>query len=111
MSKTVSNIRDNVIAHVELVSSVDALQAYPVPAEWICGFANDLFAPKSKDFIDAFTEEELLGVCEYYGRLCAASDEINKLKSVTVNEVLKIPEWRSLMKFAKELCVKLKTGG
>jgi hypothetical protein len=111
MSKKVSSIRDNVIAHVELVSSAEALQAYPVPAEWICGFANDLFAPKSKDFVDAFTEEELLGVCEYYGRLCAASDEIHKLKSVSVDEILKIPEWRSLMKFAKELSKTLKSGG
>ena len=111
MSKTVSNIRDNVIAHVDLVSSAEALQAYPVPEEWICGFANDLFAPKSKDFVDAFTKEELLDVCEYYGRLCAVSDKINGHKSVSVNEVLKIPEWRSLMKFAKDLSVRLKSGG
>jgi hypothetical protein len=108
---TSSDIRDRIISHLELISSAQALQKYPVPAEWVCGFANDLFAPKSPDFIDAFTQEELLDICEYYGRLCIASGEINKLESNTVNAVLKLPEWRSLMNFAKDLCVRLKSGG
>lgn len=83
------------------------LKEYPVPDEWISLFADDLYHPKSKSFLDAFTEEELKDLAEYYGRLIVASKEIAKIDNPDINAVLKIPEFKALMSFAKELLVRI----
>lgn len=82
-----------------------------VPAELICGFVDDLYHPKSELFLNAFTEQELKSLAELYGRLCIASDAFTKHNCHSVSDIQKLPEWRSVMAFAKELVVELKRNG
>jgi hypothetical protein len=82
-----------------------------VPAELICGFVDDLYHPKSELFLNAFTSEELKSLAELYGRLCVASDAFAKHDRHCVAEIQKLPEWRSVMGFAKNLVVELKRNG
>lgn len=110
--------RYRVIEEIELLASPSAQMKYErdvpiadVPAELICGFANDLYQPKSDLFLNAFTEEELKSLAELYGMICIASKVFNAKGYHTVSEIQKVPEWRSVMSFAKDLVVELKRNG
>ena len=118
MKEPSRNIRDRVVEHVALLASASDQRQYErdvpiasVPDELICGFTDDLYHPKSQAFLDAFIEEDLQSLAELYGLLCAASKEFAKAERLTLDDILKIPEWRSVMAFAKDLLVDLERNG
>lgn len=66
MHEEVTEIRQHVVEHVEMLASAGDQLRYErdvpiasVPDELVCGFTDDLFAPKWRPFVDAFTESEL----------------------------------------------------
>lgn len=111
-------IRQRVLEHVEMLASASVQLAYErdvpiacVPDELVSIFADDLFHPKWQPFLDAFTELELKSLAELYGRLCVAVDAFDRSSALTVGTVLKMPEWRAVMSYAKDLTVELKRNG
>ena len=114
MEERALEFRTAVLAHIRLVASAEAQLKYEidvpiaqVPAELICGFVDELYQPKSELMLTGFTNDELKGLAELYGRLCAASEAFSREDASTVQEILKIPEWRSVMSFAKQLAADL----
>lgn len=108
------DLRQSIHDEVRLLSSAQAQLDYErsaptadVPAELICGFVDDLYRPKSAEFIEAFTEGELKDLAELYGRLCVASDAFLREEASSVSDILKIAEWRTTIMYAKELCARL----
>jgi hypothetical protein len=115
MADTSANIRQAVLEHVALVASARAQIEYErsvpvadVPAELICGFVDDLYHPKSQALLDAFTEAQLRDLAELYGRLCVAREAFERVDAHTVDAILKLPEWRSTVAFARDLSVRLR---
>jgi hypothetical protein len=110
--------RQRVIDEIEGLASPSDQMKYErhvpiadVPAELICGFVDDLYHPKSELFLNAFTSDELKSLAELYGRLCVASEAFTKNDCHSVADIQKLPEWRSVMAFAKDLVVELKRNG
>ena len=104
-----------VIDYLELAASPQKQLEYEasvpianVPSELICGFADDLFHPKSPEFTDAFTADELKDLAELYGRICISSEAFQRDGARTVSDILKVSEWRRTMTFAQQLLVRLK---
>lgn len=100
------SIRNAIINEVELLSLPSKQLEYEkdvpianVPAELICGFCDDLYHPKSKEFLSQFTEEEMKGLAHLYGVLVEAA----KIEASSVSELLKHPKWRNVVEVAKEL--------
>jgi hypothetical protein len=100
-------IRDAVLEHVELLSRPSAQLEYGVPGELVAGFCSDLYHPKSAEFLGAFTEGELKELAHLYGLLVEAS----RLQSPSVPDLLKQPQWRRVVEFAKDLAVALRKKG
>ena len=99
-------IRQSVREHLELLAHPSKQAQYEssvpvahVHGELVAGFCSDLFRPKSKEFVDAFSEDELKDLAHLYGLLM----ETGRLRVASVNELLKQPEWRRVVTFAKEL--------
>jgi hypothetical protein len=99
-------IRESVLAHLELLAHPSRQQEYEsdvqiadVHAELVDGFCSDLFHPKNKEFIDAFSEDELKDLARLYGLL----SETGHLRVACIAELQKQPEWRKVIAFAKEL--------
>jgi hypothetical protein len=118
MDKKSMAYRKAVFEHVRLLASASLQVQYEkqvptadVPAEFVCGFCDDLFHPKSQAFLDAFTAEEIKDLAELYGLLCVASRLLNESLPLQVTGLQKLPEWRSVMAFAKELEVSLDVSG
>jgi len=110
--------RKSVIEMIELLGSPSEQMKYErdvpiadVPAELICGFADDLYHPKSELFLNAFTEEELKSLAELYGKICIASDAFTKNKCHSVSDIQKLQEWRAVIAFSKDLIVELRRNG
>ena len=110
MTRITDDIRSSIIDEVELLASAEKQLEYErkspevdVPVEIISVYVDDLFNLKSKPFIDSFSEQELKLLAELLGRLCVAADAIERAEYKTMAEVLKLPEWRSLMNFCKDL--------
>ena len=61
-----------------------------VPAELICGFCDDLFHPKSRTFLDAFTGDEIKDLAVLYGLLHLASRKIDVSRISEVADLQKI---------------------
>jgi hypothetical protein len=100
------SIRDNVVAEIQLLSLPSRQLEYEkdvpiadVPAELICGFCDDLYHPKSEEFVAAFGEDELKALAHLYGLLSEAA----KVRVTSVTELLKTDEWRNVVSFAKNL--------
>ena len=100
------NIRSAIIQEIELLSLPSKQMEYEknvpianVPAELICCFCDDLYHPKSEDFLSQFNESELKGLAHLYGVLVEAS----KFNSKSVAELLKQEKWRVVVSLAKEL--------
>ncbi len=74
-----------------------------VPAELICRFCDDLFHPKSQIFLKAFTEDEIKRLAVLYGLLHVAAEKLGQSSPGGVAGLQKLPEWRAVMAFAKEL--------
>lgn len=116
MDKETTDCRTNVLEAVATLASPAAQLQYEhdvpiadVPAELVC-FGTDFYNPKYKPFVDAFTNDELRSLAELYGRVCIASEVINKKSCHSVAELQKIKEWRSVITFSKQLEVELKNG-
>lgn len=117
MEKEDRNVRQQVLEVVELLASPGEQMQYAksvplacVPDELVCMFADDLFHPKWQPFVDAFSEPEHKSLAELYGRICIASKAFDRA-DLTVSAIQKLPEWREVMSFAKDLAVELKRNG
>ena len=114
MNQAASDIRSGIIEHLELLGSAGAQLAYEkdvphvfIPAELISRFADDLYQPKSHDFVDAFREDELKDLSELYGSLCLARKSSGWQQVNVVSDLLKLPEWRAVVGLSKDLAVRL----
>ena len=110
MNEEAQAYRQRVVDTIALLASASEQLRYErdvpiadVPSELVCGFTDDLFHPKSRSFLDAFTEQEMKSLAEIYGMLCIASKVIEQQNCHRVTELQKISEWRSVMAFAKGL--------
>ena len=110
MNDTRQNVRQQVKEHVALLASSSEQRKYqnqvphvPVIQELICGFADDLFHPKSPDFINAFSETELKDLCVLFGLVHRASQKLASGGVCALDAAIKAPEWREVMDFAKNL--------
>jgi hypothetical protein len=103
-------LRERMVDCIRLLASAEDQLAYeravphvPVHVEIIAGFADDLYHPKSHEFIFAFSETELKDLARLYGFVCGASEGAEASKAHSVADALKCSEWRSMMTFAKSL--------
>ena len=103
-------LRAAVLEHITLLARASLQTQYEkdvpaanVPAELICGFCDDLFHPKSRIFLDAFSAQEVRELAILYGLLHVASRKIGEVAPLQVTDLQRLPEWRSVMAYAKEL--------
>jgi hypothetical protein len=113
-----NNFRAQVEEWVVLLSSASQQVQYErdvpiadVPAELVCRFVDDLFHPKGDLFLAAFSEREIKGLAELYGMIRIASKAFRAENCHSVADIQKVPEWRAVMAFAKDLAVELKEHG
>lgn len=105
-------IRSRVVEELDLLSQPTQQVAYEAsltegghaPTELISGFCDDLYAPKSPNFVDAFSEEELKALAHLYGLLVEAS----KSRPASVADMLRTPQWRAVVSAARELAARLR---
>ena len=115
MSRTVIPYRERLIDVIgslasgaeQLAYEADVPIAY-VPDELTCQFFDDNFHPKTSEFIAEFSHDELKEIYIFSGYLQIASDEVHSNGSPPVTDVLKLPRWREMMKFAAKTIVTLK---
>jgi hypothetical protein len=107
-------IRHSIIAHLELLSQPSQQLEYEatvpianIHGELVSGFCSDLYHPKNQAFLDAFTEDELKDLARLYGLLM----ETGQLRVSSVSELLKQPQWRRVVAFAKDLVTELGARG
>lgn len=103
---TSPSIRERVAEHVGLLAHPGAQLDYErsvpiadVPAELVCGFCDDLYAPKSWEFVQAFSEEELKDLAHLYGLLCEAA----KAGIHSAAELRRSAAWRAVFDLAQRL--------
>ena len=108
------NIRERVIDCLELLSQPSRQIDYEtsVPranshGELVSWFSDELFQPKSQQFLDAFTENEIKDLARLYGLLI----ESRRLRSSSLVDLLREPEWRRIARFAMELVATIDVGG
>ena len=68
-------------------------------AELVRWFCDALFRPKSQQFLDAFTENEIKNLARLYGLLI----ESRQLRASSLVDLLREPEWRRIARFAQQL--------
>jgi hypothetical protein len=112
--KSRSEIRSSLIDTITLLARASEQLDYErevphayIPAELIEIYTSDTFHPKNQDFIDAFSEPELKSLARLYGLVCSASEASVLAKVHSVSDLQKLPEWREVMRFAKDLVVQL----
>ena len=103
---TSSSIRQQVAEHIRLLAHPGEQLEYErrvpiadVPAELVSGFCDDLYAPRSVEFIEAFSDRELKDLAHLYGLLCEAA----KAKVHSVAELRKSAAWQLVLRLAREL--------
>jgi hypothetical protein len=108
------NVRERVIEYLELLSQpsrqIDFETSVPRAnshRELVSWFADELFQPKSQQFLDAFTENEIKDLARLYGLLI----ESRQLRASSLVDLLREPEWRRVARFAKELVATIDAGG
>lgn len=114
MEGRILELRTAVLEHIRLVAIADAQLKYEegvpnaqVLAELVCGYTDDLYQPKSALTPASFSNDELKDLAELHGRLCAASETFSRHGARTVQDILKLAEWRRGMTFAKQLALDL----
>lgn len=109
----INTVRPKVIEELKLLSlpslqleyqSLLIKHAGHAPTELVCGFCNDLFHPKSPEFIAAFSEDEHKALAHLYGLMIEASSQNHS----TIEEMLKDTNWRKVVALAKDLHVQFK---
>ena len=115
MSCTFIPYRDRLIDVIGSLASGAEQLAYEadvpityVPDELTCQFFDDSFHPKTPEFIAELSADELKEICIFSGYLQIASDEVHSNGSPRVTDVLKLPRWREMMKFAAKTTATLK---
>jgi hypothetical protein len=100
------SIRQSVVAHLDLLSQPSLQLEYEsqvpianVHSELVDGFCSDLYHPKSQQFLDAFSEDELRDLAHLYGLLI----ESGQVRASSVTELLQHAQWRRVVAFAKDL--------
>ncbi len=71
-----------------------------IPHEIACQFFDDFYHPKTDEFLKAFSQDEIKEIGILSGYLHIALQALDSRGHPSVNEVLKLPEWRSMMKRA-----------
>ncbi len=107
-------MRKLVIDVLEMLSSPSAQLAYEkslvvaghAPTELISVFCDDVFNPKSPEFIAEFSNEELKELAHLYGLMI----EISTLRHSEVADMLKDPAWRRVVSIAKDLHTQIRRG-
>jgi hypothetical protein len=62
-------------------------------------FCSHLFRPKNQQFLEAFTEDEIKDLAMLYGLLVGTG----RLRASSATDLLKQPQWRRIVEFAKDL--------
>ena len=108
------NVRERVLEYLGLLSQPSRQHDYEtsVPranshGELVSWFCNDLFRPKSREFLDAFSENEMKDLARLYGLLI----ESRQLRASSLADLLREPEWRRVARFAMELVATIDAGG
>ena len=108
------NIRERVLEYLELLSQPSRQLEYETSVaradshgELVSLFCDDLFRPKNKQFLDAFTEDEIRDLARLYGLLI----ESRQLRASSLADLLREPEWRRIARFAMELVATIDAGG
>jgi hypothetical protein len=104
------NVRESAISYLRLLSHPSQQMEYEakvpiasIHGELVSQFCDDIYHPKSPQFLDAFTEDELKDLARLYGLLM----ETGRLRVSSVAELLKQPQWRRVVEFAKDLAATL----
>ena len=91
-------VRSRVVEYLEFLSLTSLQLAYQsslinhaghAPTELVCGFCDDLFHPKSSEFIGAFSEEEHKALSHLYGLMVEAAPKTYP----TIEEMIKTDTW------------------
>jgi hypothetical protein len=105
------NVRQSVLSYLDLLSQPSQQLEYEakvpiahIHGELVSQFCSDLYYPKSQQFLDAFTQDELKDLAHLYGLLM----ESGRLRVSSVAELLKQPQWRRTVEFAKDLLVTIR---
>ena len=101
--------RDSVLSAVQLLASASAQSNYErgvplasVPAE-LAEAAGDLYQPRRREYVEAFTDDELRDLAHLYGLVREAAPG----QVASVAELQKQPGWRRVMAVAKDLAARL----
>ena len=101
--------RDSVLAAAQLLASASEQSSYErdvplvsVPAE-LAEAAEDLYRPKHREYIEAFTADELRDLAHLYGLVREAAPG----RASSVAELLKQAGWRRVMAVAKDLAARI----
>jgi len=108
------NLRQSVLEYLDLLSHPSQQIEYEasvptvhIHGELVSQFCSDLFHPKSQQFLDAFTETEIKDLARLYGLLM----ETGRLRVSSATELLKEPQWRRVVAFAKDLRAVMESSG
>jgi hypothetical protein len=100
------NVRQSVLSYLELLSQPSQQIEYEakvpianIHGELVSQFCSDIYHPKNQQFLDAFTEDELKDLARLYGLLM----ESGRLRVSSVTDLLKQPQWRRIVEYAKDL--------
>ena len=103
------SVRDTILSAVQLLASASEQRAYEqdvpladVPSE-LAEAGRDLFQPKSREYIETFSDDELRDLAHLYGLV----HECGRTASASVAELQKRHEWRRVMAVAKDLAARL----
>lgn len=109
MRRYAVSARDSVLSTVQLLASASEQVSYErgvplasVPAE-LAEAAEDLYQPKRRDYVEAFTADELRDLAHLYGLVREAAPGT----VTTVAELQKQSGWRRVMAVAKDLAARL----
>jgi len=109
IEKEKMGLREILVKELQLLATPSEQLAYEsnvpianVPSELICSFCDDLFHPKAKEMISAFSNDELKGLAHLYGVLCEASRAVSEGKVNSVSELLKLESWLVVIKVAQD---------
>ena len=101
--------RDSVLSAVGLLASASKQISYErnapiafVPAE-LAEVADDLYRPKSREYVEAFSDDELRDLAHLYGLVREAAPG----QASSVAELQKQPGWHRVMAVAKGLAARL----
>ena len=107
------NPRERVPEYLELLSqparqldyetSIPLANGHGRLVSWFC---DDLFRPKSQQFLAAFSETEIKDLARLYGLLI----ESRQLRASSLADLLREPEWRRIARFAQQLIAAIGSG-